>query len=884
MSDAITLHHPPGSVVSPDGHGGWAVTVPGRGPVFLDIRLGTLWQLADGLTLAELAATAVTPHWREGVQALRLAGLLLPPLPATPLEPSPLPEPAPLVSVIVLTHNGRHHLEECLPSIQAQTYSNLEIVVVDDRSTDGTIAYLESHFPQVKIARLSDGPNFSAGCNLGAAHAAGEYYFFLNNDTRLDPHCVQELVAACQRTPDAAAAGAMMRLYYNPAFVNGLGARLRRFDFGYDIGLGNLDAGQFASVSELPAVCFGAALVSRAAWAAAGPLDRRYQFYYEDADWSFRARLMGFRLAAAPRALVFHKFSASMKEQPSLFKIGLATRNRLWFTLRNLAAGEALAQLALYGLHDLSRIWAAFWRGRWREVGTIYRAWFQFYIGLPGVLTARRQMTRRQRVGLTDLPAPLPPLVAPSETPYLHEGMLVNEYRPYLETAAPDDGRRRLLIISPDAVHSRMGGVGIRYWEMARQLAAVADVTLATPQETDLTADAFQIRGYEEGAADSLRPLVEAADIILFAGFTLYHHPELRRLPANKIIDMYDPMILENLERFADRPLAERAGLHQVGVNTFKDLFQVGDFFICATEKQWDYWLGGLTAANRVNPASYTADPTLRRLIDVVPFGLPDEPPQATRPALKGVWPGIGPDDKVILWGGGLWDWLDPLTLIGAMPAVLDEIPAARLFFLGTRHPNPAVPPSAMAERTIALAEQLGLRDTAVFFNDWTSYEERVDYLLEADVGVSLHGDHVETRFAARTRLMDYLWARLPMVINGGDTLGDMAEAHGLARVVATRDKAAVAAALVELLREPIPPALFAPVVERFYWSRVVRPLKLYVKRPWRNEGGMEAAAPAPTVTPIWRLPGKAFAALRARGWRGLRQDTASYLRWIKQQ
>jgi len=856
--------------------------------VGLDEPLSKLWQIADGTTLEELGrqATAVSPHWREAIQALRLAGLLLPPV-LQPRSHPPLPEPAPLVSIIILTKDGRHHLAECLPSIQAQTYPHVEVVIVDDASTDDTAVFVQTYFPQAKLVRQTNGPNFSAGCNLGAQHAQGDYYLFLNNDTVLDPYCLQELVAVQQQADNVAGVAAMMRLYYHPAFINGLGGMTRRFGFGYDIGMGNLDMGQFDGVAEVPALCFGAALVTRAAWEAVGPLDARYQFYYEDTDWSYRARLQGFRLAPAPRALVFHKFSASMKAQPSSFKLRLATRNRLWFVAKNFPWWQVPAQLMFYWLDDVRRVGQMMGQRAWRITAVLPLAWLQFYAGLPRLLAARRHMVHRRPVRWYELERHLPSMPPPSETPYLTEAMIATQYRPFLASLAGGDGRVRLLIISPDAVHSRMGGVGIRYWELARQLTAVADVTLAIPQETDLSGEQFTLCQYHEGQEASLRPLAETADVILLSGFTVYHHPFLRHMPAYKVVDLYDPMILENLERFAARPAAERAGLHQVGVAAFNDLFRLGDFFLCASEKQRDYWLGGLTAANRVNPVVYTADPTLRRLIDVVPTGLPDDPPIGTQPVLKGVWPGIGPNDRVILWGGGLWDWLDPLTVIEAMPIVLEKVPQARLFFLGTRHPNPAVPPSQMAQCAIDRAAELGLKDTAVFFNDWTPYHERVNYLLEADVGVSLHGDHVETRFAVRTRLMDYLWARLPMVVNGGDVLGDLVQVRGLGQAVAVGDKTAVAEALVYLLQNPVSPAAFDEVMGQFRWSEVAAPLRAYAARPWRNEGGgggvETAVSLAPATTPLRQLPGKAMAALRQRGISGLLQDVKAYWRWIRQ-
>lgn len=899
MNDAngpVTLRHPPGCQSKRTPEGGYAVTAPEMQTIGLDKRLGRLWEMADGVTMETLGRQVEDdyPQWQEAIRALRLAGLLLPPL-ARRWEPSPLPDPAPLVSVIIPTRNGRHHLAECLPSIEAQSYPRVEIVVVDDASTDGTVEYLQIQFPDVKVVPFAGGPNFSASCNLGARHATGDYLFFLNNDTVLDEHCIRELVVAAQDAAQNAAredgdvggVAAMMRFYHAPAFINGLGTAQRRLGFGYDVGIGSLDVGQFDDVDQVPALCFGAALIPRTAWQEVGPLDERYQFYYEDADWSYRARLLGLRLVPAPHALVFHKFSASMSEKSSAFKVRLATRNRLWYVVKNFPAGAALLQMALYWLDDWSRLAQSLVRGRWSVAGAIPRAWLGFYIGLPGVLRARWRLSRKKPVNLAGQEGTLPPPAGASETPILAEEMITNRYRPHLQRMGGDNGpqRRRLLIISPDAVHSRMGGVGIRYWELARQLAGVADVTLAVPRETDLESDRIAIRPYQEGVAASLRPLAKAADVILLSGFTVYHHPFLCEIAAYKIVDLYDPMILENLERFADKPMAERRGLHNVGVNTFNELFMLGDFFICASEKQRDYWLGALTAANRVNPLVYEEDPTLKQLIDLVPFGLPAKPPQQTRAVLKGVWPGIGPEDKVILWGGGLWDWLDPLTVIDAMPAVLDAVPGARLFFLGTRHPNPDVPIPAMAQRAIDRAEALGLKDEAVFFNDWTPYQERVDYLCEADVGVSLHGDHIETRFAVRTRLMDYLWARLPMVVGGGDVLSDLVDRHELGHVVAAGDEAAVANALIDLLRNPVPADRFGPVTARFHWERAAAPLKVYMQRPWTNAGGGQAETDqsVSTATPLRQLPAKALALLREQGISGLVREMTAYVRWLQQ-
>ena len=108
----------------------------------------------------------------------------------------------------------------------------------------------------------------------------------------------------------------------------------------------------------------------------------------------------------------------------------------------------------------------------------------------------------------------------------------------------------------------------------------------------------------------------------------------------------------------------------------------------------------------------------------VVPFGVSDAPPRHKQQVLKGVVPGIGPDDKVVLWGGGIYNWLDPLTLIRAIDKLRSRVGTVRLFFLGLRHPNPNVPEMRMAVETRRLAEELGLVGSHVFFNEgWVEYD-----------------------------------------------------------------------------------------------------------------------------------------------------------------
>ena len=132
----------------------------------------------------------------------------------------------------------------------------------------------------------------------------------------------------------------------------------------------------------------------------------------------------------------------------------------------------------------------------------------------------------------------------------------------------------------------------------------------------------------------------------------------LKNFSGKIIVDLYNPFNLESLEMFKDSEISERLRIDQSNNYIIKLQLAIGDFFICASEKQRDYWTGMLSAMGRINPYSYDADNTLRSLIDVVPFGIPSDPPKRGGSSIAGVIPNIKEGDKILLWGGGIWNWL----------------------------------------------------------------------------------------------------------------------------------------------------------------------------------------------------------------------------------
>ena len=390
-----------------------------------------------------------------------------------------------------------------------------------------------------------------------------------------------------------------------------------------------------------------------------------------------------------------------------------------------------------------------------------------------------------------------------------------------------------------------MAGPAIRSWEFAKALSAHFSTTLAAPDVSAHPVEEFDLLPVAFDDADSLQALEahlrKQVDVVISSGHLAGKLPFLCDLPIPWVADVYIPTPVESLACHVDSAPALRVKAYEAVRKNTQAMVVCADFFICASERQRDYWLGVLTAGGRLHPRLYAEDPDLRNLIDVVPFGCPSSPPCA-RPLLKGRWPNVEPEDKVILWGGGIWNWLDPVTLIQAMPRVLKRHPEAKLLFLGANHPDSVrVPQMRRAWEARSLSRSLGMEDETILWGDWVPYEERGAYLIEADLGVSLHHRGLEARLAFRTRLLDAIWAGLPMILSPGDVLAEEFVRRDLGYVVDYGAVDQVAEAIGNLLDEPNPRVArreaFAELRDAFSWCRVVEPLVRFCETPRRRIG-----------------------------------------------
>lgn len=396
----------------------------------------------------------------------------------------------------------------------------------------------------------------------------------------------------------------------------------------------------------------------------------------------------------------------------------------------------------------------------------------------------------------------------------------------------------RILVLTNGSVGTRMAGTGMRSAHLARLLARNHAVTLASPHLLGQLPPTFSGFTVAELKLEALPALERTHDILIVQGTILAQFPQLQRTTRFLVADLYNPYLFEFLEHarvVADSgESADRQFPHVVRSLLVQLL--AGDAFLCSSARQHDLWIGMLALLGRVPPAAYRRDPALNARMLLVPTGVEEEPPRRTRPIFRGVHPAVRDNSLVLLWGGGIHNWLDPLTPIEALRRALGRERRFVLVFPGLDCPEQNALDTHMLRKARSLAQRAGLTDRhVIFLKGWVPYEDRQNIFLESDIGTSMHAPTLETRFAFRTRFLDYLWAGRPSIISEGDELGEEMGRAGAARVVPPGDAAAFTEALLALanpvVRERMSIAC-AGLRSAYAWPRVVQPLQTFCASP----------------------------------------------------
>lgn len=319
------------------------------------------------------------------------------------------PGDLPLVSAVVVNWNGIAHLPPCLASLASQSYANLEIIVVDNGSTDGSLDFVKAECgSRVQLIECATNLGFAAGNNLGIRSGKGAYLALLNNDAVADAGWVGALVRAAEADARIGMCASKIYLHGMPGVLDSAGLLLSRDGVGRGRGRLETDRAEFAREEDVlvPSAC--AALYRRAMLDEIGLFDEDFFAYCEDSDLGLRGRLAGWRCRYVPDAVVFHKYSGSTASYSS-FKAFHVERNRVWVVVKcfppRLLAASVLYTVARYLAQAYGALSGRGAAGRmaegtpaWRMVGIVVRAWGAALRRLPAMLRKRRRVEALRKV------------------------------------------------------------------------------------------------------------------------------------------------------------------------------------------------------------------------------------------------------------------------------------------------------------------------------------------------------------------------------------------------------------------------------------------------------------------------------------------------------
>lgn len=284
----------------------------------------------------------------------------------------------PLISVIIVNHNGREDLERCLHSLRDACGTRTEIIVVDNASTDGSAEYLDRLFTEVRLIRSRVNMGFGAGNNLGARIAKGQYLAFLNPDTLVEPGWLAALLDALQSDDQVGLVTSRILLLQDPGRVNACGNEIHLSGLTLCRGM-NARREQYDQPAEVGAVSGAAFLIRRDVFEVLGGFDEDFHLYVEDTDLSWRARLAGYRCLYIPDSVVYHDYTLRFGPLKTFYqernRYLMLLKNMRWRTLFVLLPALLLAEIVTWGfilIHEKGQ-----WKGKLRAYSWIAGHWNQ---------------------------------------------------------------------------------------------------------------------------------------------------------------------------------------------------------------------------------------------------------------------------------------------------------------------------------------------------------------------------------------------------------------------------------------------------------------------------------------------------------------------------
>lgn len=301
------------------------------------------------------------------------------------------------VAAVILNYNTRNYLEQFLPAVLKTQYANFRVVVIDNASTDDSVAFMQSSYPDIQLVVLDKNYGFAGGYNVGLKEVQADYYILLNSDVEVTPNWVEPIIRVMESDSQIAAAQPKLRSYREGHLFEYAGAAGGFIDsLGYPFCRGRVfshceqDHGQHDSPREVFWASGAAMFIRRSLWEEVGGLDADYFAHMEEIDLCWRLKNRGYKIMAVPESVVYHVGGGTLtRESPR--KTLLNFRNALITLLKNMSAGELIWKIPVKLMLDGVAGIKFFVSGQWSNTLAIIRAHFLFYKGFFYWLAKRKE-------------------------------------------------------------------------------------------------------------------------------------------------------------------------------------------------------------------------------------------------------------------------------------------------------------------------------------------------------------------------------------------------------------------------------------------------------------------------------------------------------------
>ena len=248
------------------------------------------------------------------------------------------------VSVVIPNFNGIAFLDSVLASLEGQTLSNFEVILVDNGSTDGSCSFVTANYPWVHLIELSENVGFCGAVNAGIRAAKAPYVLLLNNDTEVKEDFVEEMLAAIRRHKNAFSCGARMVQYHDRDRLDDVGNYYCALGWSFARGRGK-DIHAYETEDKIFSACAGAAIYRKKIIEKIGYFDEEHFAYLEDTDIGYRARIYGYENWYAPKAIVYHVGSGTSGSRYNQFKTRYSSRNNIYLIYKNMPLLQIILNL-----------------------------------------------------------------------------------------------------------------------------------------------------------------------------------------------------------------------------------------------------------------------------------------------------------------------------------------------------------------------------------------------------------------------------------------------------------------------------------------------------------------------------------------------------------